>query len=214
MADTVPDKFRASCHELGVTQLDVAETMERAYELQIACDSVNTKHYLTALEHLSTAPIADKDRLSFKVATERSLDKYTTGQSPLCPSSCTVLTRRTSGELNHAYALIGYDAAHVTTLGVEACDAPEYYILDLHKKAVLAADGPDRRAELGRALAIIGTDKGSTHMINLGRSGKTDMSVDDAYSALSAPKESIDDGLIMQYEMAVSRHNTEPRWSC
>lgn len=51
-------------------------------------------------------------------------------------------------------------------------------------------------------------------MINLGRSGKTDMSVDDAYSALSAPKESIDDGLIMQYEMAVSRHNTEPPWSC
>lgn len=65
---------------LGVTDSDSATTIEKAYELQISDDYQKMPRYLSALEKLSSAHVPGRDALQLKVATERSLDRYTIGE--------------------------------------------------------------------------------------------------------------------------------------
>jgi ubiquitin carboxyl-terminal hydrolase 25/28 len=70
----------AACHKLGVTKWDVASTVEKAYDLQCGCASTEAPSLLGALQLLSQQPIQGKEALQMKVATERSLGKFTDGQ--------------------------------------------------------------------------------------------------------------------------------------
>ena len=99
--------------------------------------------------------------------------------------------------MQSAYARVGYTQDQIDLILVEAADAPEAYILDLHRKAMQTATSATERAEIGQALLLIGRARNSETMKRLGGSGQTFLSVDEAYRALSAPKNSIDDGLIM-----------------
>lgn len=67
----------------------------------------------------------------------------------------------------------------------------------MHKKAVQATTNAAARSDLAEALSLIGRDRGDSLMLRLARSGDTFLSLDEAYAALSAPRDSIDDGLIM-----------------
>lgn len=96
-----------------------------------------------------------------------------------------------------AYQLIGYDDAHADKIGVDGVDAPQDYILKMHKEAVQAANSGVQRSDLAEALKLIGKDRDDALMMRLARSGDTFLSVEDAYQALSAPQDCIDDGLIM-----------------
>jgi ubiquitin carboxyl-terminal hydrolase 25/28 len=96
-----------------------------------------------------------------------------------------------------AYNLIGYTKHYANTITVEPDEAPDDHILDLHKQATQKATNAAERAEIARALVVIGRSRNKEELIKLGRSGQTFLSVDDAYAALSAPKDSIDEGLIM-----------------
>ena len=97
----------------------------------------------------------------------------------------------------NAYKRIGYDDSHATLIGVEPEDAPEDYILNLHKTAMQSASAGWERNEICSALELIGRDRESKTMLRLAKSGHTFLSVDEAYAALSAPRDCIDDGLIM-----------------
>ena len=130
-----------------------------------------------------------------KVATERSLDRYTTGKFPWGMSYRADLPL--PGDIQAAYARVGYTLEQVDLIGVDAAEAPESYILELHKKAVQVSKDATERADIARALVIIGRERNSDVMKRLGSSGKTYLSLDEAFAALSAPKKSIDDGLIM-----------------
>lgn len=70
------------------------DTVAEAYELQISEDWVNMPQYLGALESLQGAPVKGVDALQLKVATERSLDRYTAGGCPLCQDILTTLRGR------------------------------------------------------------------------------------------------------------------------
>jgi ubiquitin carboxyl-terminal hydrolase 25/28 len=189
------DEFRAGCHALGITPADEPATIEEAYDLQIACDASSLPRHLEALDTLARAPFPGKERLQMKVATERSLDRYTSGDS-FAPSRV-ARSWQPAGDIQAAYARIGFTQEQVDLIGVEAAEAPESYILDLHKKAVQASSSPAERPEIAQALTLIGRERNSEVMRRLGRSGQTHLSVDEAYAALSAPRNSIDDGLIM-----------------
>jgi len=76
----MPDVFREYCFHLGISTFDVANTVESAYQLQIGCDTSSLPRYLGALEALARAPMPGKEGLHVKVATERSLDRYTSGK--------------------------------------------------------------------------------------------------------------------------------------
>jgi len=100
---------------------------------------------------------------------------------------------------------------------VEPEDAPEDYLLQLHKNATAASTNAVERTRLARALTLIGNTRNSELMTQLGGSGQTFLSLEEAYRSLSAPRDSVDDGLILyeraplalladdlrQYEMAV-----------
>ena len=102
-----------------------------------------------------------------------------------------------------AYSKIGFTQDYAAEITVEPEEAPDSHILELHKRANQGASASERR-EISQALIIIGRDRGSKEMQDLGESGESFMSLEDAYAALSAPRNSIDDGLIMQYQLAVS----------
>ncbi|WVF71581.1 hypothetical protein IAT40_006389 [Kwoniella sp. CBS 6097] len=182
------DTVKSALHELGATKQDRAQTVEIAYGLQIACDTQSTPRYLSALEKIAEAPNFGRESLQMRVATERSLNKYTID------------------DVQKAYDAIGYTSSHAEMITVHAQEAPEEYILDMHKKAMQAATSPHERSELSRALILIGRERGSEVMKRLGESGQTLMSVEEAYAALSCPMDAVDDGLLMQYEMAVSEY--------
>ena len=99
-------------------------------------------------------------------------------------------------DVSSAYIKLGYTSEHAELLAVEAADGPDDYILNLHKAAMTSATSSEK-AELCKALTLIGLSRHSVIMQRLGNSGQTILTVDEAYSALSAPKDSIDDGLIM-----------------
>ncbi|ORX36800.1 hypothetical protein BD324DRAFT_627205 [Kockovaella imperatae] len=180
-----PDSKNAAFESLGITKLDEWQTVEKAYKMQITDDAANVKLYLSALEEVSTVHIIGRDRLQTKVATERSMGRYTIA------------------DLREAYSKIGFTPEYASEITVEPEEAPDSHILELHKKACMAATTAERR-EISQALVLIGRDRDSQELQDLGKSGETFMSLDDAYAALSAPRDSIDDGLIMQYQLAIS----------
>ncbi|WRT66247.1 uncharacterized protein IL334_003200 [Kwoniella shivajii] len=182
------DFFKPPLHDLGVTKLDRAQTIEIAYGLQISCHTAGTPKYLGALEKVAEAPVFGKENLQMRVATERSLEKYT------------------SDDVDRAYNLIGYTSDYAETLCVLPHEAPDSHILDLHKKAIQAATTSNAKQDIARALIIIGKERNSDIMRQLGETGQTLMSVQEAYSALNCPEDAIDDGLLMQYEMAVNEY--------
>ena len=192
------DVKNGACRHLGITKFDTPATAERAYNLLVADDAMNTKAHLAALESLSEYSIPGKERLQTKVATERSLGRYTAGELTRSPPTHCILA-----DLRDAYARIGFTREYADTITVEPEEAPDHHILELHKTAAQGASASYRR-ELSQALLLIGRERQSESMQQLGQSGETFLSVDDAYAALSAPKESIDDGLIMQYNLAVA----------
>ncbi|WVW83772.1 hypothetical protein I302_105793 [Kwoniella bestiolae CBS 10118] len=182
------DTVKTALFTLGVTKQDRAQTVEIAYGLQISCDPENTPAYLSALEKIAEAPIYGRESLQMRVALERSLDKYT------------------SDDLERAYNAIGYTAEHAEILCTGPEGAPDSHILDLHKAAVQAASTAQEKQDLARALVLIGRARKSDLMKQLGENGQTLMSVQEAYSALNCPEDAIDDGLLMQYEMAVNEY--------
>jgi len=100
----------------------------------------------------------------------------------------------TAGDITASYELIGYNEADI---GIPPEDAPADYILDLHKRTFQAAVDQHERVNISNALAIIGKEREDRVMVRLARWGETFLSVDDAYAALGAPRESTDEGLIM-----------------
>ncbi|WWC61766.1 uncharacterized protein I303_104351 [Kwoniella dejecticola CBS 10117] len=182
------DLVRNDLYTLGVTKTDKAETVEIAYGLQISSDKARSPLYLTALEKVAEAPVYGREMLQMRVATERSLDKYS------------------SDEVDKAYNLIGYTPEYTETLCVLPSEAPDDHILDLHKKAVQSSSTSQEKQDLSKALIILGRERGSELMKTLGENGQTLMSVQEAYSALSCPEDAVDDGLLMQYEMAVNEY--------
>lgn len=73
----------------------------------------------------------------------------------------------------------------------------------MHREATQKASNQQERQELSSALATIGKHRKNGMMVRFGESGQSLMSVDEAYAALSAPKDSIDDGLILCVLVAV-----------
>ncbi|KIR55761.1 ubiquitin carboxyl-terminal hydrolase 25/28 [Cryptococcus gattii Ru294] len=183
-----PDTIREACHILGATKYDTAETLETAYDLQIMFDERNTPRYLGALEKISEAPVVGKSSLELKVAMERSLDKYT------------------DDEVLKAYSLIGYTRQHAEDISIPPQGAPDEYILSMHKSAIQASTSSQQRQDLNKALVLIGRERRSEQLKSMGENGQTLVSVQEAYEALSAPRDAVDDGLIMQYEMAVNEY--------
>jgi ubiquitin carboxyl-terminal hydrolase 25/28 len=86
---------------------------------------------------------------------------------------------------------------HASTISVEPQEAPEDYILELHKNKTRAATSASERSALSQALTLIGRDRNSDVMIRLGENGQSFLSVNEAFSELSAPLDSVDEGLIM-----------------
>ncbi|ODO08058.1 hypothetical protein I350_03641 [Cryptococcus amylolentus CBS 6273] len=185
---SLPDALKNACHALGATRFDTVDTLELAYDLQIAFDEVNTPKYLGALETISEGPIYGKDSAQLKVAMEKSMDKFT------------------ENDLLRAYSLIGYTTDHAETICVAPHEAPNDYILDMHKKAIRACTSPSARQDVNDALAKIGKARESFMLQCMAEKGQTTVSVQEAYEALSAPRDAVDDGLIMQYEMAVNEY--------
>nr|KIR50274.1 ubiquitin carboxyl-terminal hydrolase 25/28 [Cryptococcus bacillisporus CA1280] len=183
-----PDTIREACHILGATKYDTAETLETAYDLQIMFDERNTPRYLGALEKISEAPVVGKSSLELKVAMERSLDKYT------------------DDEVLKAYSLIGYTRQHAEDISIPPQGAPDEYILSMHKSAIQASTSSQQRQDLNKALVLIGRERRSDQLKSMGENRQTLVSVQEAYEALSAPRDAVDDGLIMQYEMAVNEY--------
>jgi ubiquitin carboxyl-terminal hydrolase 25/28 len=89
------------------------------------------------------------------------------------------------------------DGHYADTIFVEAHEAPDEEILRMHRVAVQSVSDPHEKILIGLALDLIGRHRKNAQMRRLGASGKSMMSVEEAYAALSAPSDSIDDGLIM-----------------
>ncbi|OCF60484.1 hypothetical protein L486_00117 [Kwoniella mangroviensis CBS 10435] len=191
------DNVKSALHTLGVTKQDRAQTVEIAYGLQISCDAESAPSYLSALEKIAEAPIYGRESLQMRVALERSLDKYIYQLTD--PNSHV-------DDLERAYHAIGYTAEYAESIFVPCEEAPESHILELHKQAVQSASSAQEKQNLSRALVIIGRHRKSELMKNMGENGETLMTVQDAYSALNCPEDAIDDGLLMQYEMAVNEY--------
>ena len=68
----------------------------------------------------------------------------------------------------------------------------------MHRVAVQSTSDQNEKSMMGQALDLIGRHRKNEQMRRLGGSGKSLMSVEEAYAALSAPSDSIDDGLIMR----------------
>jgi ubiquitin carboxyl-terminal hydrolase 25/28 len=75
-----PAISKDACTALGLKGVELAETIEKAYDFQIACDAQNTPKYLAALSVISEQPVVGKESLQIKVVMERSMGKYTTGE--------------------------------------------------------------------------------------------------------------------------------------
>ena len=99
--------------------------------------------------------------------------------------------------MQEAYEKIGYTKHYADTIFVEAHEAPDDEILRMHRVAVQSVSDPYEKTLMGLALDLIGRHRKNNQMRRLGASGKSLMSVEEAYAALSAPSDSIDDGLIM-----------------
>jgi ubiquitin carboxyl-terminal hydrolase 25/28 len=107
------------------------------------------------------------------------------------------VTELTAGDITRAYATIGYTEDHTVLICVSPQESPDEYILTMHKQAMKNAKSPADRSAVSEAITIIGTSRNNEVMKEYGRTGQTMITVEDAYQALSAPMESVDDGLIM-----------------
>lgn len=65
---------------LGASRYDTPMTIEEAYDLQVSDDFANCSTYLGALTQLSHVFVAGHETLQIKVATEKSIDRYTIGE--------------------------------------------------------------------------------------------------------------------------------------
>jgi ubiquitin carboxyl-terminal hydrolase 25/28 len=181
---------------LGVTRHDSISTILAAYEQQKACDTENLPKYLGALDALSKA-LPRAEELSYKLAFERSMGYYTDGQSTLCGTSAGLGVLTCIADVEKAYARIGYTSDYAQVICVEPDEAPDDEILKMHREATQRALNQEERQEIASALVTIGRHRKNAMMVRFGESGQSLMTVDEAYAALSAPKDSIDDGLIM-----------------
>lgn len=75
-----PVECEAALRDLGVSRFDTPTTIEEAYDLQVSEDFANCPIYLAALTRLSHVLVAGHEILQIKVATEKSLDRYTIGE--------------------------------------------------------------------------------------------------------------------------------------
>ncbi|KAL1413629.1 ubiquitin-specific protease ubp2 [Vanrija albida] len=174
-------------NKLGASIHDVPSTIEDAYDLQVSDDAENTPQYLGALERISKSQLFGSDTLQIRVATERSMDRYT------------------DDEVDEAYSLIGCTPEHVSTIMVEREEMPVEHLLDLHRSAMSSASD-SKRAEISRALFIIGKDRRNDMMVELGKSGGSYLSLDQAYREFNLSRDTpIDDEmLIMTYDGWIS----------
>lgn len=99
--------------------------------------------------------------------------------------------------MNQAYDKIGYTKSYADSIFVEAEEAPDDEILRMHRVAVQSVSDPADKTAMDQALELIGRNRMNGTMRRLGKSGQSLMSLEEAYAALSAPPDSIDDGLIM-----------------
>jgi ubiquitin carboxyl-terminal hydrolase 25/28 len=194
------DALKSSLSTLGVTKTEEADAIRSAYHMQCTCDEQHRPLYLSALAALSEDNIIGKEDLQMLVMMERSMGKYTLGASR---PPCMLTATDEADEVQQAYARIGYTVEHASEIDVEASDAPVEYILDLHKKAVTASTSSVERQEVFDALKLIGRHRGSDEILGYANEGKTVMSVQDAYEALSCPMDAVDDGLIMYVAVIV-----------
>lgn len=67
----------------------------------------------------------------------------------------------------------------------------------MHKSAIQASTSSQQRQDLNKALVLIGKERRSEQLKSMGENGQTLVSVQEAYEALSAPRDAVDDGLIM-----------------
>lgn len=64
-----------------MSKYDTADMIPTMYKWQTGCDQKRIPQYLGAVEKLSNTRVPDADDLQTLVATERSLNRYTDGQS-------------------------------------------------------------------------------------------------------------------------------------
>jgi ubiquitin carboxyl-terminal hydrolase 25/28 len=186
--------YMESLATLGMSPYDASSVISALYARQIACDSKNRPKYLGAIDRFAKVSRQGADELHFLIASERSMGAYTDSQS----HSITYVPKLTIlAELKNAYEKIGYTDSYANTIFVEAHEAPDDEILRMHRIAVQSCTNPSDKAEMGQALELIGRERNNAMMRRLGGSGGSLLSLEEAYAALSAPADSIDDGLIM-----------------
>jgi ubiquitin carboxyl-terminal hydrolase 25 len=179
-----------------VTKTESAGAIGDAYRLQCTCDEVNRPAYLSALVKVAEENIVGKEDLQMTVMLERSMLRYTLGES-FVKITCMSRVADCKEDLQQAYATIGYTVEHESLIGIDTHEAPDSYILELHKSAVQTCASSDAKTQIFEALKLIGRHRGSKEISDLANSGKTMMTVAEAYEALSCPMDAVDDGLIM-----------------
>ncbi|WVQ82427.1 hypothetical protein IAT38_004555 [Cryptococcus sp. DSM 104549] len=184
----IPDAYKDACTALGMAKSDASTTIELAYDLQIACDWLYAHKYLSALIRLSEGPLQGKANLQMKAAMEQSMGKLL------------------QHEVDNAYNLIGFTAEYADLVCITAEEAPASQILKMHKEAIDKASSASERSALSKALVVIGKQRRDQEMIKMGETETAMMSVKEAYEALSAPMDAVDEGVLMQYEMAVNEY--------
>ena len=105
-------------------------------------------------------------------------------------------------ELQQAYDRIGFSQQHSDFIMIEPQEAPDEYILGLHRTAVHASSSPSERAGMHQALLLIGRSRKSTLLQDMAESGQTLLTVDDAYQALGVNRETPDDMIIWSFKSA------------
>lgn len=179
-----PERYHYDLAKLGVMPRDTVGTIETAYDMQVSCDAQNVATYLGAIEKLAHAPVQASDLLQVKVATERSLDRYT------------------DEDIQHAYSQLGITPEFLSQVMIDLEDFPQDEILKMHRQAVDKALDSTTRSNLSRALTIIGKERRDHLMIQLGKNGVVYLSLEQAYSEFHLSRDAgIDDELlILQYE--------------
>lgn len=176
-----------------MSRYDTPSTVAEAYDLQVSDDLANCPIYLGALTRLSHVLVPGHETLQIKVATEKSLDRYT-----ISASQPVLRTPLTTDDLDSAYEKIGLGRNEVEAIAVPREDIPIDYILSQHREAMNKVFDSTSRAELSRALLLIGQERNNEQLMELGRSGEAFLSLDDAYKEFGLSRDSnIDDELLI-----------------
>lgn len=67
----------------------------------------------------------------------------------------------------------------------------------MHQVAMKSCTTPSDRAEISQAIQLLGRHRKNAEMQRLGRAGSSLPTVEEAYEALSAPHDAVDDGLVL-----------------